>query len=451
VEHPPYIAGQDSDYDGSPDPLEAIYALNIGDFVAENFISEGLLEKISARVQDEPERIRNQIEELIQIYSIDNTLGLLGFSANEGFVIYDSIAATLASMFQVDACHIFQTARQETGDSVLTLTGTSQELPGVNRWDIRIQPEPGDLLGVVFLTGQTATYPKIQGRLGWRPDERLGQKAVVSLLAAPLKDSHKRLGVLVLERYDDSPFEPELIELAEATGKVFVTAVRLQQLIAEAQNFLRQEEARTQDLLNLRAQLTESIADLGIHQQGFVETLAAAIDARYHFTRGHSRRVGEIARAIAEELSLNEKSVDLIYYAGLLGNIGKLHIPREIVEKQEHLTASELETLQNHPNMGVSLLMKMNFLTEVTPYVTYKMERWDGSGGPEGLKGRNIPLGSRILALADAYDAMTHERPYRQLPLEHAVALSELQREAGVKWDPLVVDALAKIPAASLP
>src|SRR5262245_57280498 len=92
------------------DPLEAIYALNIGDFVAESFISEDLLNKISQRIAGDPDKLRAQLEELIQIYSVDRTLGILGFEGTQNFVLYDSVSQTLARMFQVDACHLFQVA-----------------------------------------------------------------------------------------------------------------------------------------------------------------------------------------------------------------------------------------------------------------------------------------------------------------------------------------------------
>src|SRR5690606_17579036 len=109
----------------SRDPLEAIYALNIGDFVAESFISDELLNKISHRLADDPAKLKAQLEELIHIYSMDRTLSILGLDAQGGFLIYDSIAATLSRMFEVDACHIFRASTRDTGEQFLSLTGTS--------------------------------------------------------------------------------------------------------------------------------------------------------------------------------------------------------------------------------------------------------------------------------------------------------------------------------------
>jgi HD-GYP domain-containing protein (c-di-GMP phosphodiesterase class II) len=232
-------------------------------------------------------------------------------------------------------------------------------------------------------------------------------------------------------------------------AQVFVTGLRLQQLVAEAQVVILQGKTDINSLMNMRAQITESIADLGIHQQEFVEALSDAVDARCKFTRGHSKQVGTLAHAIAEALELNEKSVDLIYLAGLLGSVGKVNIPRELISKTGQLNPQELDRLRDHPNVGVSLLVKINFLSEVIPYVHYQNERWDGSG-PEKLKGRSIPLGGRILAVANAYYGMTQERPYRGEPMKHEAAIATLQKEAGAKWDPLIVDTLAKISPETL-
>ena len=128
----------------------------------------------------------------------------------------------------------------------------------------------------------------------------------------------------------------------------------------------------------------------------------------------------------------------------MLQNIGKITLPEELFTKKQKLSAEDWEKLQNHPNVGVSLLMKINFLSEVVPYIHYHKERWDGNGEPEGLVGNSIPLGSRIVAVADAYCALTSDRPYRAaLPKDEAINI--LKEEAGTKWDPILIDALIEL------
>ena len=141
---------------------------------------------------------------------------------------------------------------------------------------------------------------------------------------------------------------------------------------------------------------------------------------------------------------MNEKTTDLVYYAGLLQNIGKITLPESLFTNQGKLSKEDWEKLQNHPNVGVNLLMNINFLSEVIPYIHYHKERWDGGGEPEGLKGNSIPFGSRIIAVADAYTAMTSDRSYRNA-LSKEKALEIMKEESGVKWDPDVVNALFEV------
>ncbi|MBY0450947.1 MAG: HD domain-containing protein [Cyanobacteria bacterium] len=441
-----------SSLEHSKDPLEAIYALNIGDFMADAFISDDLLNKIASRLGDDPQKLTSQLEELIQIYSIDKTLGILGFKSDEGFVIYDSIAATLAKMFQVDACHIFQSMHKDSGADSLSLTGSSVELSSKTRWNLSFPLPENHRLWSVYHDSEAQVFTDLKSENGglWTPLSEIHQDKTTSLIAAPMAEGAKYLGLILFERYSNEPFSTELIELANATARVFVTSTRLQQLVAQAQTQIGKETPSLEELRSLRAQITESIADLGSHQQAFVEALGGAIDARNHFTRGHSKQVAHVAQALAFDLRLNEKTCDLIYYAGLVGTLGKIDIPSEVLAKKETLAPQEWDSLRNHPNVGVGLLVQINFLSEVVPYVHYQKERWDGSGSPEGLSGQSIPLGSRILAVADAYHAMTQARPYRDNPISHDDAVAALKKEAGTLWDPTVVNALSEIPTELL-
>ena len=186
------------------------------------------------------------------------------------------------------------------------------------------------------------------------------------------------------------------------------------------------------------------IGDLCDYQQSFVEALANAVDKKGQYTVSHSRNTAKLARNICKTLGLNEKTTDLIYYAGLLQNIGKITLPEKIFATNGKLSSEELQKVKNHTNIGVNLLMNINFLSEVVPYITYQTERVDGSGSPEGLKGQSIPLGSRIIAVADAYSAMTSDRPYRKA-MDAKKALEIISSEVDVKWDKDVVNALVQV------
>lgn len=445
-------SGNRSQGEESDDPFEAIFALNMGDFVTEHLISDDLLDKINQSITANPERLKNQLEELIEIYSLNNTLKLLGFNANQESVLYDSIATSLAEMLEVDACHIFQTLNNDDKDSFLSLTGTSSHGVSESRCNLGYDLKDKSLLVVeAYEEGYPMAISDIEPDTpGWKPIMELHQDRVKAFIATPLVDRHKQNGLMVFESYEDCDYGPEVVDLAEATAKVFMVSHHLQRLLEKAQEFITHEDPPAGEMRNLRAQLTETIGDLGRYQQFFVESLAYAIDARNDYTHGHSVGVAQIAKNIADAMELNEKTVDLVYYAGLLGALGKIHVPQEIMTKEEALTPQEREALKNSPNIGVGLLMKMNFMAEVIPYVDYQKERWDGKDSPHGLSGKSIPLGARIIAVADAYHALTHPRPYRERPLSSDEALKILQSEAGSKWDPDVVANLSKIDVASL-
>jgi HD-GYP domain-containing protein (c-di-GMP phosphodiesterase class II) len=217
--------------------------------------------------------------------------------------------------------------------------------------------------------------------------------------------------------------------------------MNLQKLIEQTQIVIDDPDVTPSELTNMRAELTAIIGDISDEQQMFVEALADAADSKGQHNKEHCKKVAKTSREIAKYLELNEKTNDLIYYAGLLQNIGKIALSEELFTKKEKLTAEEWQKLRNHPNVGVSLLMNINFLSEIIPYVHYHKERWDGQGEPEGLKGRSIPFGSRIIAVADAYQALISKRPYRE-PLSPNEAIEILKKEAEVKWDPIIVDAI---------
>jgi diguanylate cyclase (GGDEF)-like protein/putative nucleotidyltransferase with HDIG domain len=169
------------------------------------------------------------------------------------------------------------------------------------------------------------------------------------------------------------------------------------------------------------------------------EGLARAVDARDAYTGEHSAEVGELAARIATRMGLDIEEVELLRLAGSLHDVGKLAIPEEILRKPGPLNEAERIVLERHPQIGFRMLDSLG-IEPVATWVLHHHERWDGAGYPDCLGGDTIPLGARILFVADAYDAMTTERVYRGR-LSHEQALRELERCAGTQFDPGVVDA----------
>jgi diguanylate cyclase (GGDEF)-like protein len=171
-------------------------------------------------------------------------------------------------------------------------------------------------------------------------------------------------------------------------------------------------------------------------------SLAKAVDARDVYTGSHSERVGELSARIARRLGIDEPQVELTRLAGSLHDLGKLAIPEEILRKPGALNDSERLVLQRHPQIGHRMLESLG-VEPIADWVLHHHERWDGNGYPDRLRGEQIPLGARIIFVADAFDAMTSERVYRK-PLSEHDAVSELERCAGSQFDPAVVDAFSE-------
>ncbi len=397
------LFGQSENLAGS-DPIEEMFALNLGDFISETLISEDLAKKISITA-NKKERLQNQLLELIDIYSSKNTLCVLNFTQGEEQAIYTSIAKSIVDMLEVENCSIHLVK-----DNKLTLVGSTGKTIESNEITIN------DLLYNDTIANGRHLY-------------------------IPMRGAATAVGMIEVVR--DEKLEEDFAELLISIANLLGTTITLQNEIEHVNKIVGISETTEIELKQSRAELTALIGDLCDYQQNFVEALASAVDRKGQYTVSHSRNTAKLARNICKTLGLNEKTTDLIYYAGLLQNIGKIVLPERIFATNGKLSTEELQKIQNHSNVGVNLLMNINFLSEVVPYITYQTERVDGSGKPEGLKGQSIPLGSRIIAVADAYSAMTSDRPYRKA-MTSDKALEIMTSEVNKKWDPDVINALIK-------
>jgi len=187
------------------------------------------------------------------------------------------------------------------------------------------------------------------------------------------------------------------------------------------------------DMVRLRVQTREAI-----------EALADMVDLRDPYTHGHSQRVAGYATCIAKRLKMSADEIEVIRAAARVHDIGKIAVPDRVLLKPDRLTEDEYREMQRHQEVGARLLEKFPDFRAGREYVSAHHERPDGSGYGRGLKGSQIPLGAAIIAVADSFDAMTSNRPYRKaLPLENAIA--ELQRHRGSQWDARVVDTFLEI------
>ena len=175
-----------------------------------------------------------------------------------------------------------------------------------------------------------------------------------------------------------------------------------------------------------------------------IYALAATVDAKDHYTYGHSKKVSDYAVAVGEAMGLPQDRIDIVRAAGLLHDIGKVGIPDSILNKKGTLNDEEWGLIKDHPKLGVEILRHVIDLVNCLPVILHHHERFDGTGYPSGLKGDNIPLEARILAVADAFDAITSPRPYRE-QLSSQEALEELKRCIGSQFDPKVLEVFFKV------
>lgn len=194
-------------------------------------------------------------------------------------------------------------------------------------------------------------------------------------------------------------------------------------------------------LAEVNRRLRDSLEDMEMHSLGTLQALVAAVDAKDSYTARHSIAVTDYAVAIARRMGLSEDEISGVERAGLLHDIGKIGTPESILLKPERLDEDEFSVMCEHSSMGGHIVEAVPFLAGLTPIIRGHHERWDGSGYPDGLAGERIPLLARILSVADAFDAMTSDRPYRS-PISFEVARAELVRCAGSQFDTDVVKSL---------
>lgn len=170
-----------------------------------------------------------------------------------------------------------------------------------------------------------------------------------------------------------------------------------------------------------------------------IDCLVAALEAKDHYTSGHSSRVADMSYYLAKAMGLKGVALEDVHMAAHLHDIGKLSIPENILNKKEKLLPGEWAQIKAHPEIGFNILNKSKGLKNIAKIVLHHHERWDGSGYPSGLKQDQIPLGSRIIAVADSIDAMTSRRPYRSA-MTWEQCREEVRAGKGLQFDPIVAE-----------
>lgn len=256
-------------------------------------------------------------------------------------------------------------------------------------------------------------------------------------LVSRLKLTSRATSVLLIVGPPDGPEIADVVELG--ADECVLRPIRRPRLVEAVARAL----ATRRLLLDERA--PQPVAGLKTGARagalGAVETLIRCLEAKDFLSNGHARSVAQMAARIATHLGLADEEVQEVRLASAVHDLGKLAVSQEILCKAGALSMEEWQEIKRHPHTGAEILRGIGPLNGIARYVRHHHESYDGSGYPDGLRGSDIPLISRIIAVADAYDAMMTARPYRQ-HLGRAYAAQELSRNAGKQWDADVVDSL---------
>ncbi len=240
--------------------------------------------------------------------------------------------------------------------------------------------------------------------------------AIRNLLGVPFFSKGDAIGVIaVVNKISAQTFSDDDIELLKTLGNQAAIAVDNGRLIADQ-----------------KAMFLDTII-----------ALAAAVDAKDPYTHDHSKNVSLYSKAIAEEMHLTDQEMEVLELSAVLHDIGKIGVPESILNKPGSLTHEEFEVIKTHPDSGVKIVESIKEMEEIIPYMRYHHERYDGKGYPTGLSGEKIPLLARIIAVADTYDAITSDKPYRK-GSDHEFAVDVIKKCSGTQFSPEVVEAFLK-------
>ncbi|MEM9351846.1 MAG: HD-GYP domain-containing protein [Planctomycetota bacterium] len=343
-----------------------------------------------------------------------------------------------------------------------SLADCSESEPELNAIEDNL-PGLGCSLGaqeVHFLAADSAGFPMLAS--SWQMNRNAGRLADSAMLADLVIAFRDLIGTepLLLNRFESRPeasrfpgVHEAIMMPARSTNGVFGWFVVLNREPkgtpgVEGRNQTDKEFGTSQaSLLTTVTAMFASHANNRLMMQererlliNMVRALVSAVELKDKYTCGHSERVGLFARRVAEEMGVPDQACQKLYLTGLLHDIGKIGVSDAVLKKEGPLTPEEFELIKRHPAEGWGILRELDELRYVLPGVLQHHERVDGKGYPDGLRGDAISLDGRVLAVVDAYDAMTSDRAYRKgMPHERAIAI--LTEGAGTQWDPIVVAA----------
>lgn len=393
---------------GEPSLDSAIEALKLGafDYLTKPYHLEEMGEKVRRALQNKQLEEENRLfSKLVSLHSVAR---ILGSTHNIGdlnhkvldFSVRIAKAGAGALMLINDTGNLMPVVASEEPYGAPFFSGPI--FTAASKW-VMTKEEP-----VYINAGNMAGIPEAFPPL---------PKEIISYLAFPLKIPRKIIGVLHLVRLAGtdvfSHVDHEIINVLSSQASIAIDNTRLYQDIRD--NYLKT-----------------------------VRAFALAVEAKDRYTHGHSENVMKYTVVLAKYLGMSEEEIENIKYAGLLHDIGKIGISEYILNKPDRLTVEEFAEIKKHPGLGANIIADVPSLQALVPLVKHHHEYYDGSGYPDGISGDAIPYGARILSIADAYEAMTSNRPYRKA-LSPETAIKILVEAKGKQFDAELVDAFVNV------
>lgn len=296
-----------------------------------------------------------------------------------------------------------------------------------------------DLMEAIFKNGGFEVYSALDGPSALSIFESHRVDIAVVDVMMPGMDGFELCKKL--KSMTDKKFFPVILLTALTDRESRITGLQ-----CGADDFISKPFDTTEFMIKVRSLIKlKTLQDELEHSENVILTLAVAMEARDPYTRGHSTRVGEISTSFASFMGFGKKDQGQIKKAGILHDIGKIGVSTDLLCKDGKLTDDELDAVKQHTIIGEAICRPLVSIQGILPAIRSHHERWDGAGFPDGLTGEKIPLNARILSIADSFDAMASQRPYREgRSMRRVVEVFRDERNAG-QWDPYLVDHFVKM------
>ncbi len=391
--------------------LELINKRNEKDFVQDDLDISLLFASFLGKTIENSRLLKEMDDRIRELSILTETSTLVGSTLDLEELLH-IIMEKLKEILEAEASSIFQIDEQTKELYFVVATGEK----GREAKEIRVpwgkgivgfSAAKGETLNVTDVTKDKRFFTGVDKKTKWQTR---------SILAAPIKIKGKVIGVAeVLNKIGGQEFNKVDEKLLEAIAKQAAVAID-------------------------NARLYTDLSEISTNS---IRALINAVEAKDKYTRGHTERVTKYSVMIAKELNLPAGEVKRIRFSALLHDIGKIGIPDKILLKPGKLTKKEFEVVKEHPERGVKILKPIKQLNTVLDGIRYHHEWLNGSGYPEGLKGKQVPLVARIITIGDAYDAMTSDRPYRKA-LSRKEAIRRLRKDSSTQFDAMLVELFVK-------